>query len=167
MTQKLILDHIQIVQKVRRIAYEIYEQNFEETALVLAGIQGEGYIMAQLLYKELEQITPFTLFLVEVKFDKTSPYDNTVDFDCDEQLFAGKTIIVVDDVLNTGRTLAYSLAPFVTIPVNKIQVAVLVDRAFRRFPIKADFVGYSLATTINDHVSVSLNNGTEMQAIVS
>jgi pyrimidine operon attenuation protein / uracil phosphoribosyltransferase len=167
MAQKQILDHVQIAQKVRRIAYEIFEKNFEETELVLAGIQGEGYVFAQLLQEELAQIAPFKLYLVQVIFDKNSPYDNTVNFDCDEQLFENKAIVVIDDVLNTGRTLAYSLAPFVSIPVKKIQVAVMVDRDFRRFPIKADFTGYSLATTINEHVTVRLQNVEEMSATLS
>jgi pyrimidine operon attenuation protein / uracil phosphoribosyltransferase len=166
MAAQKILNSRQIGQKIRRIAYEIYENNFEETDLVLAGIKGQGYNMARMLCEIIEEISTINTHLVLINFDKNTPYDTTVEFDCDEQLFEAKTIIVVDDVLNTGRTLAYSLAPFVSIPVKRLQVAVMIDRDYRRFPIKADYVGYALATTIQNHVKVHLEETGEMAALL-
>jgi pyrimidine operon attenuation protein / uracil phosphoribosyltransferase len=156
MASKQILNKVQIGQKIRRIAYEIYENNFEEQEMVIAGIQGQGYFMAKLLAQEIQEISTIKAIFVQIMFDKNSPYDNSAIFDCDERFLEKKTIIVVDDVLNTGRTLAYSLSPFLTIPVKRLQVAVMVDRDYRRFPIKADYVGYSLSTTMTDHISVEL-----------
>jgi pyrimidine operon attenuation protein / uracil phosphoribosyltransferase len=158
MASKQILNNIQISQKIRRIAFEIYENNFEEQEMIIAGIQGQGYIMAKLLAQEIQEISPIKAIFVQIIFDKNSPYDNSAVFDCDERFLEKKTIIVVDDVLNTGRTLAYSLSPFLTIPIKRLQVAVMVDRDYRRFPIKADFVGYTLSTTMTDHISVELEN---------
>jgi pyrimidine operon attenuation protein / uracil phosphoribosyltransferase len=158
MASKQILNSTQIHQKIRRIAYEIYENNFEEHEMIIAGIQGQGYTMAKLLAQELQEISPINVHFVKIVFDKNSPYDNSAVFDCDERFLEKKTIVVVDDVLNTGRTLAYSLSPFLTIPIKRLQVAVMVDRDYRRFPIKADFVGYSLSTTMTDHISVELEN---------
>jgi pyrimidine operon attenuation protein/uracil phosphoribosyltransferase len=94
--------------------------------------------------------------------DKDVTYDSPVEFDCDERFLEHKTIVVVDDVLNTGRTFAYSLSPFLSIPVKRIQVAVMVDRNYRRFPILADYVGYQLSTTLSDYVSVELGDEEEM-----
>lgn len=162
MASKQILNGVQILQKIKRIAFEIYENNFEEQEMVIAGIKGQGYIMAKMLAQNIQEISAIKANFVQIIFDKDSPYDNSAVFDCDERFLEKKIIIVVDDVLNTGRTLAYSLSPFLTIPVKRLQVAVMVDRDYRRFPIKADFVGYMLSTTMMDHISVELENELKM-----
>lgn len=153
-----ILNSTQVLQKIRRIAFEIYENNFEETDIVIAGIKGQGHAFAKLLASTLTEISAIQVSPVLIDVDKNVAYESPVEFDCDERFFENKTIIVVDDVLNTGRTFAYSLSPFLSIPVKRIQVAVIVDRNYRRFPILADYVGYELSTTISEYVSVILDD---------
>ncbi|MFC0185591.1 pyrimidine operon attenuation protein / uracil phosphoribosyltransferase [Pseudarcicella hirudinis] len=153
-----ILSQTQVLQKIRRIAFEIYENNFEEGEIIIAGVRGQGYVFAQMLAQTLQEISGIKSNPVLIDFDKNVPYETPVEFDCDERFLENKVIIVVDDVLNTGRTFAYSLAPFLSIPVKRIQVAVIVDRNYRRFPILADYVGYALSTTISEHVSVILDD---------
>lgn len=158
LTNNQILNHTQVLQKIRRIAFEIYENNFEEAQIIIAGIKGQGYAFSKKLAVVINEISSIEATAVLIDVDKDVSYDSAVEFDCDERFLEHKTIVVVDDVLNTGRTFAYCLSPFLSIPVKRIQVAVMVDRNFRRFPILADYVGYQLSTTLNDYVSVVLDD---------
>jgi pyrimidine operon attenuation protein / uracil phosphoribosyltransferase len=163
MSQSLLPSRQQILtleqthQKIRRIAFEIFERNFEEKEVILAGITGEGYALARLLETELKAISSLKYHLTELQFDKENPHKSQITFRDDFILTDGKVVVVVDDVLNTGRTLAYALQPFLKYRLRKLQVAVMVDRGFRHFPISADYVGYALSTTFNDHVEVILS----------
>lgn len=154
--KNLILDAAQVKQKIRRIAFEIYENNFKEKSLVIAGIDGQGYVLAKLLAKEVEAIAEIEVNLVKVSLDKLAPQQGEVKLDCDIKTVKKKCIIVVDDVLNTGRTLAYGLKPFLDTEVKKIETAVLVNRSHTLFPIYPQYTGYELSTTIKDHVVVML-----------
>lgn len=151
-----ILNQEQILQKIRRIAYEIYENNFEENRLVLAGIDGQGYELARMLKKQLEEISDKEILLVKVSLDKFAPSQSAIGLDCEEEALKGQTIILADDVLNTGRTLAYSLKPFLQNPVRKLEIAVLVNRSHTSFPVQAKYTGYELATTLTEHIQVTL-----------
>lgn len=155
----LILTADQIRQKIRRIAFQIYEDNFEETALLLAGISGEGYVLAQALARELKNITPFSVELIQLDINKKQVAQPDVR---SETNFTDKVIVLVDDVLYTGRTMAYCLQPFLTVPIRKLQVAVLIDRNHPRYPVAADYKGYELSTTLTEHVEVILSDETRM-----
>ena len=156
----LILDASQVKQKIRRMAYEIYEHNFKEKTVVVAGIEGQGYVLAKLLVKEIESISPLKTQLVKVSVDKAAPQQSEVTLDIAARSINKKCIILVDDVLNTGRTFAYGLKPFLDLEVRKIEVAVLVNRSHTLFPIYPQYTGYELSTTIRDHVEVNLGKET-------
>lgn len=153
----LILDQEQINKKLIRIAYQILEDNFEEKTLVLVGIAPHGYIIAQRLKTLLEDITKQqkSIFLMEVTIDKgKSSLDASTDIPVAE--VKNKALILVDDVLNSGRTLAYAMGVFFDIPLKKMRTAVLIDRSHHRFPVYSDFYGLKLSTTLKEHVTVSL-----------
>ena len=152
----LILNRKQTLQKIKRIAFEIYESNFTEEEVILAGIDDKGYCFAQLLRAELNATSPLRSQLVKVSLDKRSPQQGQVELDCPPERLRNKCIVLTDDVLNTGRTLVYSLKPFLELEIKKLQTAVLVDRNHKLFPVSADYVGYALSTTINEHVEVVL-----------
>ncbi len=156
----LILDTRQVKQKIKRMAYEIFEHNFKEKGIVMAGIEGQGYILAKLLAKEVENISPLEIKLVKISLDKLAPQQSEIKLDCDLKELKKKCIILVDDVLNTGRTFAYGMKPFLTIEVKKIETAVLVNRSHTLFPIYPQYTGYELATTLKDHVEVNLGDET-------
>jgi len=154
--KSLVLNGGQVIQKIRRIAYEIYENNFSEKSIVIAGIDGQGYALAKILEKELKSISPLTIVLAKVTLDKLAPVQSEVIIDVPAKELKKKCVILIDDVLNTGRTLAYALKPFTAVEIKKIEVAVLVNRSHTLFPIVPTYSGYELATTLTDHVEVKL-----------
>ncbi|GIV36642.1 MAG: phosphoribosyltransferase [Cyclobacteriaceae bacterium] len=151
-----ILDTSQVKQKIRRIAYEIYEENFNEKSIVIAGVDGQGYTLARHIARELQRVAGITVTVVKVILSKTDPLQHEVKLDCDVRTIKKKSIVLVDDVLNTGRTLAYAMKPFLDTEVKKLEVAVLVNRSHTAFPVYPRYTGFELATTINDHVQVVL-----------
>ncbi|MFC2125475.1 phosphoribosyltransferase family protein [Bacteroidota bacterium] len=153
----LILDKKQILQKIKRIAFEIFENNLNEKSLIIAGIDQGGYTLARLLIKELKKISPFEVILVKIKLDKEGPLQGDVQLDCDISKLKNMSIILVDDVLYTGKTFIQSMKPFLEINVKQIQTVVLVNRNFTLFPIAANYTGYELSTTLNDHIEVNLS----------
>jgi pyrimidine operon attenuation protein / uracil phosphoribosyltransferase len=155
--RSLILSASQIKQKIRRMAYEIYEHNFDCKTLILAGIEGHGYTLANLLVQELQSISPLAVKLVKVSLDKSAPQQSDIALDCDLKEIKKKVIVLVDDVLNTGRTFAYGMKPFLNTEVKKIETAVLVNRSHTLFPIYPQYTGYQLSTTLKEHVEVRLS----------
>ncbi|NOT74589.1 MAG: phosphoribosyltransferase [Cyclobacteriaceae bacterium] len=154
--KNLVLEDAQVRQKIRRMAYEIYENNFSEKVIALAGIDGQGYALAQLLEKELLSISKLNVITCKVTVDKESPQKSEVTLDISLDELKKKTVILIDDVLNTGRVLAYGMKPFLAIEVKKIEVAVLVNRSHPRFPVQPNYTGYELSTTLAEHVEVVL-----------
>lgn len=152
----LILNDTQIRKKISRMAYEIYENNFGEKSLVLAGIDGQGHVLAELLQKELTQISALTCTVVKIQISKESPETSEVLLDVPLKELAKKNIVLVDDVLNTGRIITYGMKPFLSVIVKKIEVAVLVNRSHALFPVLPKYTGYELSTTLDDHIEVIL-----------
>src|SRR5689334_17271357 len=152
--KSLILDAKQVKQKLRRMAFEIYEHNFKEKNIVLAGIEGQGYVLATLLARELETISPLEVKLVKINIDKLAPQQSEITLDCEVKEIKKKCIVLVDDVLNTGRTFTYGMKPFLDIEVKKIEAPALVNPGLILFPIHAQSTGYDLPTpiTIQDEV---------------
>src|SRR5690606_29811934 len=126
--ENLILDNNQVLQKIKRIAYQIYEHNFQEEAMIIAGVDEKGYDLAQMIGDQLQKISTIKTTLVRITVDKTAKLQGEVKLDCSPSIFEGKCIVLVDDVLNSGRTLAYCLKPFLNTSVKKIETAVLVNR---------------------------------------
>lgn len=157
--RNLLLDKKQTLQKIKRIAYEIYEQNYQEQEVVIAGIFDKGYSFGEVLAKELQAISPLKVTLVKIELDKNAKLQCPVSINTELKNLENKVVIVTDDVLNTGRTLCYSLQPLLSIPTRKIQIAVMVNRSHNTFPVSADYVGYSLATTLKEHIEVVFTEG--------
>lgn len=156
--QNLILEETQIKQIIRRIAFEIYENNFDEKNIVLVGVYDKGFLVAELLHKELISIVEKAkISLVRLDINKENPLAAEVKLDVESDHLKGKAIILVDDVLNTGRTMAHSLKALLDTKLKKVEIAVLVNRSHKKFPLSARYKGYELSTTIDEHVDVRLD----------
>ena len=151
-----VLNHKQIGQKITRMAFEIYERNIHSTGVVFAGITGMGTSLSRLLATELRKISPLSVEELEVFLDKKSVSTSEIDLSAQLDL-QGKTIIMVDDVLNTGKTLVYAMKPFLDREIQKMEIAVLVNRSHGLFPLKPDYTGFELATTLSEHIRVDFS----------
>jgi len=152
-----ILSHQQILHKINRIAYQIYESNVDEEEIVLAGIEGGGLDFARKIKRALERICPADIRLCKISMDKANPLDSGVRTSLKPEAFEGKSVVVVDDVLKSGTTMIYAVHHFLNHPIKLLKTAVLIDRNYKRFPIKADFKGLSLSTSMEEHVQVDFS----------
>ncbi len=157
--QTLLLNHQQIEQKINRMAFEIYENNADEKVIVLAGIADRGFVFASRLAKILNQISGRQIIVLELKLNKTNPSQHTSSLKKEE--INGRSIVVVDDVLESGRTLIYGVNLFLAFEPTKIATAVLVNRNHKKFPVHVDFVGLSLATTLREHIRAEFVEGND------
>ena len=153
MSRSIILNDQQIQDKIRRIAYQIYESNTKEKEIILAGIQQNGYVLAQRIAHVLSDISPIEVKLCEVHVNKKKPRDE-VSTSLDNTDYKNKSLILVDDVLNSGTTLIYAARHFLDVPLKRFKTVVLVNRNHKKYPIKADFKGISLSTSMQEHINV-------------
>ncbi len=157
----LLLDKQRIAFKLRRMAFEIWERNCDEKEIVVIGIDGSGKVVADNLVEILREISPLKIKTITLTINKKSPLDFA--YEGTENL-TGKTVVLVDDVANSGKTLMYSLNCLLAYNLKKVMVAVLVDRNHKSFPIAADIVGHTVATTIQDHIDVE-TSGKKVKAV--
>jgi len=159
-----ILTDAQIRQKIRRIAIEILERNYGEPEIILAGLNNNGLGFAQLLMTELQAVTPKStiLTLTQIRLNPANPVEYEPVVELSASALREKAIVIVDDVANTGRTIFYAVQPLLKVLPKKVEVAVLVDRQHKSFPVKADYVGLSLATTLRDDIDVQIRGVEDM-----
>jgi len=152
----LVLDHDKVQRKLERIAHQLHEENFGEQGIVMVGIAPRGLKLAQRLSERLRQISALNVEFVELKLDKDDPLGGQVKLGIGPELLKDRVVVLVDDVLMSGRTLMHAAAHLVRVPLKKLTTVVLVDRRHRTYPIRADIVGLTLSTTVQAHISVEL-----------
>lgn len=150
-----LLNKKQIGQKLDRMAWQILEDTADDSEIILAGIADRGYVIAGMLLAIMEKLTTQKLVLIKISLDKDGSSLQAYT-DLDLKVCEDKTIIVVDDVLNTGKSLTYGLGVFLNLRIKKLRTAVLVDRSHKLFPIASDFTGLEISTVSHEHVSVIL-----------
>lgn len=153
MSQNIILNNQEIKHKITRIAYQIYETFVDEEEIVIGGIASNGFVFAKKIATELEKISKIKIILCEVYINKqnvNTPITTSISL----EQYQNKGLVLVDDVLNSGTTLIYGVKHFLEVPLKKLKTAVLVDRNHKKYPVKADFKGISLSTSLHEHVQV-------------
>ena len=151
--ENIILTHKEISHKTKRIAYQIFETFVNDEEVILAGIANNGYIFAQKIATELTLISDLKITLCEVKINKQNPQDN-ITTSIPAADYQNKSLVLIDDVLSSGTTLIYGVKHFLEVPLSKFKTAVLVDRNHKKYPVKADFKGISLSTSLQEHIQV-------------
>jgi pyrimidine operon attenuation protein/uracil phosphoribosyltransferase len=154
--KKYILSKDVAEKKLRRMALQVAEQNYDEPQLILIGIKENGLVIANKIKAYLEEAYNGEVTVIELRINKKTASDVTlspvIDFD-------GKAILLIDDVANSGSTMLYALKPLLETHPKKIQTLALVERTHKSFPVYVDYVGLSISTTQDEHIYVEVDNG--------
>lgn len=157
MHSNCILTAEQANLSIRRIAYQIYEDNIAEKRIVIAGVISNGDKVAKSIAKVLRSISDIEVIDCQIQIDKKNPRKKT-EISIDTSLYENQSIVIVDDVLHTGSTLIYAVRHFLQVSISQCKVAVLINRNHKKFPIKADYKGISLSTSMHEHVEIVCKN---------
>jgi len=156
MSRSIILNNDEIQHKIKRIAFQIYENNSSYNEIIIAGISSNGFIFAKKLKAVLDEVSDLQSTLCEVIIDKQHPRKQ-ITTSLDVSNYKNKSLILVDDVLNSGTTLMYAVKHFLEVPLKQFKTAILLNRNHKKYPIKADYKGISLSTSMQEHISVEFN----------
>lgn len=156
---KLVLNQHQIEQKIMRLAHEILENTYGISELFIGGIIGNGETFAQQITEIIRRSSSQKVTSFKIELDKDHPLDSAIQCSIDPSLFNSQLVILVDDVINSGTTMQYGVMKILEQPVRSVKTVALVDRMHRRYPIKCDFVGMTLTTTLGERVEVMPSNG--------
>lgn len=153
MQKKKILENTQILNKIKRISLQIIESNLDSNKIIICGIEKNGALLAEKICKELDLISKKNIIFCSMKVNKSNPTED-IQLSIDINECKNQSVVIVDDVLNSGKTLTYALKHFLVIEIKSIKTAVLVNRSHKKFPISADFKGINLSSSLQNHVDV-------------
>lgn len=163
--RKYILDKQASARKLHRMALELAEQlNGDLTPVLILGIRNSGTVIAEQIASFLRQYITNDIQTASLTLDKSEPREVEISTSVD---LNGFHIVIADDVTNSGKTLLYALKPLLQFHPQTIQTLVLVERMHKLFPVKPDFVGLSVATTIQNHIQVEVKDGQIEGAYIS
>lgn len=153
MAKNCILTAEQSALRIRRIAFQIHESNTDVDEIVIAGIMSNGFKLAEEIANVLSEISPLRVVCCQVHINKKSPLD-PVHTSLEAAEYSNKSLVLIDDVLSSGSTLMYGVRHFLSVPLLRFKTAVLINRNHKKYPVKADFKGVSLSTSMNEHIEV-------------
>lgn len=157
--EQIILSHKQIEQKINRLAFQLIENTFDLDEIYIGGITGNGIILAEKIKRIIELNSDQKIILFEIDLDKDTPLSKPIQLSIPSKSLENQTVVLIDDVVNSGKTMQYALMKILEQAVKKVYTVTLIDRKHRRFPIKTNFFGLRLTTTLKNHVGVSFDSG--------
>lgn len=163
-SKNYILDQQVAARKIRRMALEVIENNEGETEIVLAGVDDNGSVIARIIEGIIRELSTIKTTLITIAMDKRVPAEIRLS---EDPGFDNKVVIIVDDVANSGKTLLYALKPFLAYHPRKIQTLILVERSHNSFPVRPDYKGLSIASTLQEHIYVEVEGAVVTGAYLS
>ena len=161
---KILTQH-EVEKKIERLAWEVYERNSREKSIIIMGIANRGMTLAKALSEHVRNISNINVIIGKITLDKDNPYNKDIDTNISISEYKDKVILICDDVLNSGKTLIYASRYFLQVPIDRLSTVVLVDRNHNKYPIRADYVGLSLATTLKEYINVVLDGSIGDQGV--
>lgn len=151
-----LFDNDKMIRTIRRMSHEIIERNNDLSNLVFLGILRKGVPLAKLIVENIEKFEEIQIPMYELDISGYRDDKQVNEYKKLDVNLTGKTVIVVDDVLFTGRTVRASMDAIIDLGrPKKIQLAVLIDRGHRELPIRADYVGKNVPTNFSEKINVS------------
>ena len=163
--KNIILDSIDINNKIRRISFEILEKNFDENEIFLVGVLPNGKYLSNKISEFLTQFSKIKLNLHFIEIEKKSRSIDKIIPSLNSEMVNNKVIVIIDDVMNSGGTLMYSINEMLKFKPKKIQIAVLIERYYKNFPLNPDYKGLELSTSETEHVEVKLDGSPKVLII--
>ena len=161
---KILTQH-EVEKKIERLAWEVYERNSREKSIIIMGIANRGMTLAKALSEHIRNISNINVITGKITLDKDNPYNKDIDTNISISECKDKVVLICDDVLNSGKTLIYASRYFLQVPIDRLSTVVLVDRNHNKYPIRADYVGLSLATTLKEYINVVLDGSIGDQGV--
>ena len=153
-SENIILDYKDVENKIKRISLEIIEDNIEQKKLIFFGVSKNGKIIAKKIMDSISAHSKIDSELVVVEIDES--LNNDLKFDKDFEV-TNKSLIIVSDVSQSAKTLQLIISSLILQNPYKIKTAVMVNRDHSLFPVKINFSGLNLSTSVNEHVDVKVN----------
>ncbi len=150
MDRKVILTKKQIENSIKRLSFEVIERNIKINDICLIGLEKNGYLIAKRIEKIISENTSKKITTLKLS-------SNNGNFKLSKEIEKKqKVVILIDDVLKSGKTIIYAIKYLLDFKIEKLRTLVLIDRNHNDFPVGLDFTGLKLSTTLEEHINVKL-----------
>jgi pyrimidine operon attenuation protein/uracil phosphoribosyltransferase len=163
--KKYILNQEAANQKLHRMALELAENlSGSDAALILVGVKDSGLVIANKIAVLIRPYIKNEIRIISVSLDKDLPKEVVLSENIN---LNDLNVVLIDDVANSGKTLLYGLKPFLSHYPRTVQTMVMVERMHKLYPVKPDYVGLSVATTLEDHIQLEVSNDEVIGAYIT